>query len=324
MKKSDSEGPFHIDPVYVKRTFILCSLRMIELVLNKMNRYWNIQKDQQNIYFSSKDIYHTCSNLSVDHMYWKSNEVMNYRDESEIGYSIISVISQVANHILNSRDIINMETLLEIFIEQDDQLIDLLYLLQIIHQHFFKGEYILFNYFETFNKEFLSYLNSLINPHIIFYYFLKKIHFDYSVLLDFLVSNETDFLLYFLTYLKICNTSFHQMVSSLQSIESQIDDERVLHFQETIDKNLHLALEKLNSLELNSDSESSFNLIEGYDFIEEDEEIEDYSTPLEKVMTVIIQLRIRLTNADKKKLLPYNSAPLLKHLNNLESLYEEM
>lgn len=327
MNSHDSEGPFHIDSIYVKRIFILCFLKMIELLLNKFNKHWIVTKrkdDQQEIdYFSSNDIYHSCSDISVDHMYWNSTDVEIYKDENEIGKAIISTISEISNHILLSKDIINLDILLDAFIEQDDQLIDLLHFLQIIHQHFNKRLSI-FTYFESYFPEFLSYINTLMDPHIIFYNFLKKIHFDYSVLLDFLVSNETNFLLYFLTYLKICNASFNQMVSSLQMAESQDHKERAIQLKEVAEKNLQYALKKLNSLEINSDSESSINLLEGYDSMEEYDEFEDHEDPFEKVMTVIIQLRIRLTNADKKKLLPYNSAPLLKHLINLESQYEEM
>ncbi|KAM5293417.1 protein Lines homolog 1 [Ctenodactylus gundi] len=41
------------------------------------------------------------------------------------------------------------------------------------------------------------------NPHCIFIFFLKNIEFDSTVLLDFLISSETCFLEYFVTYLKL-------------------------------------------------------------------------------------------------------------------------
>ncbi|XP_051652745.1 protein Lines homolog 1 isoform X1 [Manacus candei] len=51
------------------------------------------------------------------------------------------------------------------------------------------------------------------NPHCIFLFFLEKIAFDSSVLLDFLISSETCFLEYLVRYLKLLRREWHQFVA---------------------------------------------------------------------------------------------------------------
>uniref|UniRef100_A0A8C3NDT0 Uncharacterized protein n=1 Tax=Geospiza parvula TaxID=87175 RepID=A0A8C3NDT0_GEOPR len=50
------------------------------------------------------------------------------------------------------------------------------------------------------------------NPHCIFLFFLEKIAFDSTVLLDFLISSETCFLEYFVRYLKLLGKAWHQFI----------------------------------------------------------------------------------------------------------------
>jgi hypothetical protein len=50
--------------------------------------------------------------------------------------------------------------------------------------------------------EAISGLLSTLNPHVMFHELLTVVDFDHNVLLDFLVSNETDFLLYLLQYVR--------------------------------------------------------------------------------------------------------------------------
>ncbi|NWV36009.1 LINES protein, partial [Grantiella picta] len=50
------------------------------------------------------------------------------------------------------------------------------------------------------------------NPHCIFLFFLEKIAFDPTVLLDFLISSETCFLEYLVRYLKLLGKEWHQFV----------------------------------------------------------------------------------------------------------------
>ncbi|NXE74479.1 LINES protein, partial [Cochlearius cochlearius] len=80
---------------------------------------------------------------------------------------------------------------------------------------------------ETWN--FLTHASGY-NPHCIFLFFLEKIAFDSTVLLDFLISSETCFLEYLVRYLKLLRKDWHQFVdvcnhfdtkhSTFQSISS--------------------------------------------------------------------------------------------------------
>ncbi|XP_052527752.1 protein Lines homolog 1 isoform X1 [Tympanuchus pallidicinctus] len=51
------------------------------------------------------------------------------------------------------------------------------------------------------------------NPHCIFLFFLEKISFDSTVLLDFLISSETCFLEYLVRYLKLLREDWHRFVN---------------------------------------------------------------------------------------------------------------
>ncbi|NXJ13853.1 LINES protein, partial [Odontophorus gujanensis] len=51
------------------------------------------------------------------------------------------------------------------------------------------------------------------NPHCIFLFFLEKMAFDSTVLLDFLISSETCFLEYLVRYLKLLREDWHQFVN---------------------------------------------------------------------------------------------------------------
>jgi hypothetical protein len=72
--------------------------------------------------------------------------------------------------------------------------------------------------------EAISGLLSTLNPHVMFHELLTVVDFDHNVLLDFLVSNETDFLLYLLQYVRY--VTFFK-VCQLSSISYQVFEVRV-------------------------------------------------------------------------------------------------
>ncbi|XP_072201502.1 protein Lines homolog 1 [Excalfactoria chinensis] len=59
------------------------------------------------------------------------------------------------------------------------------------------------------------------NPHCILLFFLEKIAFDSTVLLDFLISSETCFLEYLVRYLKLLREDWHQFVNICNHFDSQ-------------------------------------------------------------------------------------------------------
>ncbi|NXG45918.1 LINES protein, partial [Psilopogon haemacephalus] len=59
------------------------------------------------------------------------------------------------------------------------------------------------------------------NPHCIFLFFLEKIAFDSTVLLDFLISSETCFLEYLVRYLKLLKEDWHQFVEACNHFDTK-------------------------------------------------------------------------------------------------------
>uniref|UniRef100_A0A8C2YHB4 Lines homolog 1 n=1 Tax=Coturnix japonica TaxID=93934 RepID=A0A8C2YHB4_COTJA len=59
------------------------------------------------------------------------------------------------------------------------------------------------------------------NPHCILLFFLEKIAFDSTVLLDFLISSETCFLEYLVRYLKLLREDWHQFVNICNHFDSK-------------------------------------------------------------------------------------------------------
>ncbi|XP_066184346.1 protein Lines homolog 1 isoform X1 [Sylvia atricapilla] len=59
------------------------------------------------------------------------------------------------------------------------------------------------------------------NPHCIFLFFLEKIAFDSTVLLDFLISSETCFLEYLVRYLKLLGKEWRQFVGVCDSFDTR-------------------------------------------------------------------------------------------------------
>ncbi|NWH82362.1 LINES protein, partial [Piaya cayana] len=101
-----------------------------------------------------------------------------------------------------------------IFIEQDDDLWEAAKALLLIYLKFDRLRYHVAD--NSSQKEEGTYgvltHASGYNPHCIFLFFLEKIAFDSTVLLDFLISSETCFLEYFVRYLKLLREDWHQFV----------------------------------------------------------------------------------------------------------------
>uniref|UniRef100_F6UBD0 Protein Lines N-terminal domain-containing protein n=2 Tax=Ciona intestinalis TaxID=7719 RepID=F6UBD0_CIOIN len=119
-----------------------------------------------------------------------------------------------------------LSKMLDLFMEQDDGLMEFLLL-----------------HLQTFIKcvQFKIYL---FDPHEAFISLQIKLSFDFSVLLDWLMSNETDFLLYFVKYLKYLQTSPERFCDSCKimgHVKHQVLNELA---------NLKLRIAKLHMKEL--------------------------------------------------------------------------
>ncbi|NXC13304.1 LINES protein, partial [Corythaeola cristata] len=103
-----------------------------------------------------------------------------------------------------------------IFIEQDDDMWEAAKALLLIY---LKVDRLVFRHdaadnFSQKEEETWNFLThaSGYNPHCIFLFFLEKIAFDSTVLLDFLISSETCFLEYLVRYLKLLRRDWHRFV----------------------------------------------------------------------------------------------------------------
>ncbi|NXK99890.1 LINES protein, partial [Mesembrinibis cayennensis] len=101
-----------------------------------------------------------------------------------------------------------------IFIEQDDDMWEAAKALLLIYLKFDRLRHDAADNFSQKEEETWNFLThaSGYNPHCIFLFFLEKIAFDSTVLLDFLISSETCFLEYLVRYLKLLGKDWHQFV----------------------------------------------------------------------------------------------------------------
>ncbi|NXX93357.1 LINES protein, partial [Centropus bengalensis] len=116
---------------------------------------------------------------------------------------------------LQSRPVVHhCEWLSLIFIEQDDDLWEAAKALLLIYLKFDRLWHDADVNLSQKEKETWDVLThaSGCNPHCIFLFFLEKIAFDASVLLDFLISSETCFLEYLVRYLKLLGKDWHRFV----------------------------------------------------------------------------------------------------------------
>lgn len=184
-----------------------------------------------------------------------------YQDMQLIERSIRDVLKKVDVFLKNSLDF-HPETsfskiLIHLFNDQDDYMIEaMVCTLDITVGISYR------------NAVFPDLLNML-NPIHSFIEFLKIVNHDSDVLLDFLVSNETCFLLYLLRFLKYIRKNWSNFVRSC------------------------------------SESSSSSR-----------------GNELDNTMSVLIRLMMQIKRLVSKNLFPYNISPVLRLLDNCETLYE--
>ncbi|NXJ02073.1 LINES protein, partial [Psophia crepitans] len=101
-----------------------------------------------------------------------------------------------------------------IFIEQDDDMWEAAKALLLIYLKLDRLRHDTADNLSQKEEESWNFLThaSGYNPHCIFLFFLEKIAFDSTVLLDFLISSETCFLEYLVRYLKLLRKDWHQFV----------------------------------------------------------------------------------------------------------------
>ncbi|NXJ75980.1 LINES protein, partial [Trogon melanurus] len=146
----------------------------------------------------------------------------NSAGEAEIKGDFRNTMSQLLifwrNHLKSSPQscpvVHHCEWLSLVFIEQDDDMWEAAKALLVIY---LKCDRLQHDAADNLSQKEEEIWNSLThasgyNPHCIFLFFLEKIAFDSTVLLDFLISSETCFLEYLVRYLKLLRKDWRQFV----------------------------------------------------------------------------------------------------------------
>ncbi|KAJ3416714.1 hypothetical protein HDV05_000544 [Chytridiales sp. JEL 0842] len=75
-------------------------------------------------------------------------------------------------------------------------------------------------------------LKSYLNPHAMFYLFLHHSYFDPSLLLDLLISSETQVLEFLVEYIKYATATSRELVESIQFISEKTEEQKQEHEEE--------------------------------------------------------------------------------------------
>ncbi|XP_054244140.1 protein Lines homolog 1 [Indicator indicator] len=155
----------------------------------------------------------------------------NAASEAEVKGNVQSSMSQLLmfwrSHLkssLQSHPVVHQcEWLSLIFIEQDDDMWEAAKALLLIYLKFDRLRSDAADSLSQKNEGTWNFLThaSGFNPHCIFLFFLEKIAFDSTVLLDFLISSETCFLEYLVRYLKLVKKDWHQFVEACSHFDTK-------------------------------------------------------------------------------------------------------
>ncbi|NXK06763.1 LINES protein, partial [Herpetotheres cachinnans] len=155
----------------------------------------------------------------------------NSATEAEIKGDFQSSMSQLLvfwrSHVKSSAQshpvVHHCEWLSLVFIEQDDDMWEAAKALLLIYLKYDRLRHDAADNLRQKEEETWNFLMhaSGYNPHCIFLFFLEKIAFDSTVLLDFLISSETCFLEYLVRYLKLLGKDWHQFVDVCNHFDSK-------------------------------------------------------------------------------------------------------
>ena len=199
------------------------------------------------------------------------------------------------------------------------------------------------------------------NPHILFRELVSSLSFDENVLLDWLVSTESNFLTYFEDYMKLVVKQFPFFIQSVNKItscsseksgnastpcfsethsintrtpcspETHVDTSDIfVNTKPTCSSETSIELitlkadisPGLKNLRLNADGISQPLLVDYSSSDCDSDDFEEKSDIFDKVMSCIIRLHLKLERMKKLELLPLNVACLLDILESVEQLYE--
>ncbi|CAG8433608.1 1190_t:CDS:10 [Ambispora gerdemannii] len=133
-------------------------------------------------------------------------------------------------------------------------------------------------------------------PHDLFLRFTYDLSFDHSVLLDFLISDETEFLEFFVIYCKYLVCDVEGFVKCFKRIVEQIGEEDGDDEKEEKKDNINTESEMETEIELSSSQQKSFI----------------------KFLTMFMNLRQAIESLMSKHLFPYNATSLVRRIKQVE------
>lgn len=224
---------------------------------------------------------------------------------------------------------------LHLLSEQDDHLVQGLYWLQTILMANHHGSPLL-DVLKEKSPPFANILR-IMNPFSLFASFLHSIHYDHSILMDFLLSGETEaFLRYLLDFVKFCLMDWNRTFIVLYDIKIKKSTPAELvdaaGFQDDVDALLEMLLERqMQELNISSTPSNSHMTTSASPPTVSSSAIDsllqssvEAENAFDATITALIRLLFHLENATEHQLFAYNLEPLILRLQQVESLYEKL
>ena len=167
----------------------------------------------------------------------------------------------------------------------------------------------------------------LLNPHLLWIHFLQGTTWDHHFLLDLLTGPETCFPTYLTKYLRYLTQNWPQFCSVCKTVSEFCP----LHIEKTkpCDTGHSESLSRIgDKVSLNlplvqySDSDSEAEADRMSDKTSESLTQDGKQCIIDRVMTVLIRLKLAVERLDDTGLFPYKAKPLLVLIEMCEELYE--
>jgi hypothetical protein len=181
-------------------------------------------------------------------------------------------------------------------------------------------------------KEFGAFLEDL-NPHLVFQEFLENFGYDHTLLLDFLISCETEFLSFIWKYVNFLVDGWSEFVLALEAEEEEGEEEDEYGRDEREQRggSKEPMGRKRRRDERYGDKEGLEGRMKDEGAHEDGEGEEEGMRPkglqkekADQSLSCLIRLKYAIENLQEKSLFPYNISPLLKLLAVVEALYEDL
>ncbi|PIK46372.1 hypothetical protein BSL78_16767 [Apostichopus japonicus] len=254
---------------------------------------------------------------------------------------------------LDSLSEFRSDWIIQLFADEDEMMVSVLFIALKTYNQIIKT----FSFPDIATVPAWCELKHLLCPHLLFWNYLKLLDFDHSVLLDFLISSETNFLQYLTAYLhlmkcewdKCCDVfmissnSMHEItehVSEVDYEEPEVPPKRIkkianppsnsdvtsCNYSEgdvTLNPAVNEPADSINSFGCHKEPNSRKDIETRNDGIKTDCEKVEINSGLDQVLSVLIRLRMSLERLQKRNMFPYSISPLIRSLLELEALYEQ-